>query len=78
MLGSGLVSLSFPFLGMVCFPEEKIVCTHGKTVFPKYILTSSFNLDSEILGSADRFLLADPHVQNTIWSLKFCMDVESK
>lgn len=49
MLGSGSLLLIFPFLGTLCFPEKTIECTgtfHNKTVFPKCVLTPSFNLDS--------------------------------
>lgn len=50
------------------------VAFHNNMFSPKYINY----LDSEVLGSADRVLPADPHVQNPIWSLKFCMDVECR
>lgn len=48
------------------------VAFHSNVFSPKYV----HNFDSEVLGPAGRFLPADPHVQNPIWSLKFCMDVE--
>lgn len=50
------------------------VAFHSNMSFPNYV----HYLDSEVLGSAGRFFPADPHVQNPIWSLKFCMDVESR
>lgn len=78
MLGSGLllIFLQFSISGHAVLSRKRElfaqVAFHSNIFFPKYYL------DSEVLGSADRFLPADPHVQNPIWSLKFCMDVETR
>lgn len=80
-VGLWIAVTQFSISGHGVLPRKEN-CLHrwlftGTCFFPKCVLTPSINLHREIFGSADRFLLADPHVWNPIWSLKFWMDMES-